>query len=372
MNLVDLIKGHIGGDTLSQLASTLGTGTEQTQSVVDAAVPTVLAGLTHVASTPEGAQRLNAAMEGLDERAAGNTSASGGVLGSLMGSGMLSSLSGAFGKFTGLAGGEITALLAIIGPSILGVLRGQKENLGLDAGGVANLLSQQKQNIAAAMPSGLSSALSSVPGIGGLLGGAKSAIGGAARATGDAARYAGSEARSAVNAITPQRSVLPWAVGALAILAVALIVWKAMNSSTTPVVQSPPAVAPGRPMATLGDAIPAGAQLPADPLAAATTKINDSMKSATDTFTSITDSASADTALPKLHDFSTQLDSIKMLADKQPASGKTQISSLVKPMVEKLNPLIDKAMALPGVSDKISPIVTEIRTKLDSLTATPM
>ena len=52
MNLVDLIKGQIGGDTLSRLGSTLGTSTEETRTAVDAAIPSVLAGLTHVASTP--------------------------------------------------------------------------------------------------------------------------------------------------------------------------------------------------------------------------------------------------------------------------------------------------------------------------------
>jgi hypothetical protein len=383
MNLVDLIKGHIGADTLSQLGSTLGTGTDQTRAAVDAAVPSVLAGLSHLASTPQGAQRLDSALGALDERAPVNTDAGGGILGSLLG-GMHSNLAGALGKFSGLSTGSITAMLAMIGPMILGALKRQKESLGLDAGGVANLLSQQKQNIASAIPSGLSNALGSIPGIGGILGAAKSAVGGAAgsaaratedaaRSVGNEARYVGSEARNAIGAVAPHRSVLPWAIGALAVLALALILWKAVTSSTpsAPVAQAPPAPTVGQKMANLADALPAGAQLPADPLAAATTKINDSIKSATDTFSSITDSASADTALPKLRDFSTQLDSIQSLTDKLTASGKSQVSSLLKPMVDKLNPLIDKAMALPGVSNKISPVVNDIRTKLNSLTATP-
>jgi hypothetical protein len=375
MNLVDLIKGQIGGDALSQLGSTLGIGTDQARSAVDAAIPSVLAGLSHVASTPDGAQRLNAALDGLNERTAAGNGGSGGLLGSLMGGGMLSSLSGALSKFSGMASGSVTSLLAMIGPMILGVLKRHKDSAGLDAGGVANLLSQQKQNIASAIPSGFGNLLSGVPGIGGLLSGAKSAVGSAAAATGDAARYVGDAARdtarSAVGAITPQRSVLPWAIGALALLAVGLILWKAMSGGTAPVTQAPaPSVSTPK-VPSVPDAIPAGAQLPADPVATISTKLTDSMKAATDTFTSITDSASADTAIPKLRDFSSQLDSIKTLADKLPAQSKQQVSAWLKPMVDKLNPLIDKAMALPGVSDKINPVVTDIRTKLESLTAIP-
>jgi hypothetical protein len=383
MNLVDLIKGHIGADTLSQLGSTLGTGTDQTRAAVDAAVPSVLAGLTHLASTPQGAQRLDSALSALDERAPASTDGGGGLLGSLLGS-MHPNLASALGRFSGLSAGSITAMLAMIGPMILGALKRQKESLGLDSGGLANLLSQQKGNIASAMPAGLGNALGNIPGLGSVLGSAKSAVGNVAgsatRATEDAGRYVGNEARfvgsqarNAVGSVAPGRSVLPWALGALAALALGLLLWRAATTShpSAPVAQAPPVQSIEPKPVNPPDAIPAGAQITADPLAAATTKITDSIKSATDTFTSITDPASADAALPKLRDFSSQLDSIQSMTDKLTAPGKAQISSTLKPMVDKLNPLIDKAMAVPGVSDKISPVVTEIRAKLNSLTATP-
>jgi hypothetical protein len=375
MNLVEQLKGQIGGDTLSRLAGAIGAGTNETRGAVDAAIPAMLAGLTHVASTPEGARKLDDAVETVgDNPAAVNADGGGGILHSLMGGGLLSGLSGALSKFTGLGGGSISSLLAMCGPMILGFLKRQKTSLGLDAGGVANLLSSQKQNIAAAMPAGLGSMLGSVPGLGalsGMLGGAKDASGRAVGATERAVGSAGSAVRGAANSITPPRAnIMPWAIGAAAVLILGFIVWKATHStpSPTPAPTASNTPAAPNPPPSLSDAIPAAAQLPAANVTELSTKLTDTMKSATDTFTSITDSASADTALPKLQDISKNLGSMQDQVTALPATAKTQIQSTLKPLFEKLDPLMDKAAALPGVGDKINPLITDIRTKLKALT----
>src|SRR6185436_2866833 len=115
--------------------------------------------------------------------------------------------------------------LGMIGPMILGVLKKQKSSLGLDAGGVANLLSQQKQNIASAMPSGLGNLLGSVPGIGSMLSGAMgSALGGASQTVGRAT----DAARTAVGAVERRASALPWVIGVAAVLLIGLFLWKTM------------------------------------------------------------------------------------------------------------------------------------------------
>src|SRR5262245_42109763 len=147
MNLVELVKNQLGGDALGQLGNLLGSSPEQTKSAVNAAVPTLLAGLGQLASTPDGARRLNAAVESADSGVVGNAaralSADGpsmvesgsGVLGSLFGHNMLSSLGGVLSKFSGLGLGSITSLLGAIAPMILGVLKKGKNEMGLDASG---------------------------------------------------------------------------------------------------------------------------------------------------------------------------------------------------------------------------------------------
>ena len=175
-------------------------------------------------------------------------------------------------------------------------------------------------------------------------------------------------ARRAVSAVTPRPSVLPWALGALALLALGLILWKAMQTTTPTVSQVPaPTPAPAMTPQSVTDAVPAAAQMSADSVTNVSTKLTDSLKSATDTFTSITDAASADTAAPKLRNFSTQLDSVKALKGKLAPQDKSQITTMMKPMLDKLNPLMDKALAVPGVNDRIGPLVKEIRDKLDSI-----
>src|SRR5437879_4974782 len=69
-NIVELISSQIGGST-NRLSSLLGESPERTQQLAGAAVPTLLAGLTHVASTPEGAHRLHNAIneQGPDQEA---------------------------------------------------------------------------------------------------------------------------------------------------------------------------------------------------------------------------------------------------------------------------------------------------------------
>ena len=67
-------------------------------------------------------------------------------------------------------------------PLVLGVLGKLKSSLRLDASGLASTLLGQKQNIVGAMPAGLGSALSSVPGLGSFLSSAGSAVSSAAGA----------------------------------------------------------------------------------------------------------------------------------------------------------------------------------------------
>jgi hypothetical protein len=82
------------------------------------------------------------------------------ALRSVLGGGGLSELGGNIGKTSGLSGKAVTTLLGLLAPIVLGVLRKLKHARGLDSFGLSNLLSSQRDNIAAAMPEGMGESFS--------------------------------------------------------------------------------------------------------------------------------------------------------------------------------------------------------------------
>src|SRR5262249_56757272 len=82
-----------------------------------------------------------------------------GSLRSLLGGSSLSALSGALGKFAGLNPSSSSSLLGMVAPMLMAILGKQSAEQGLNASGLANLLSEQKDHISAAMPSGFKDAL---------------------------------------------------------------------------------------------------------------------------------------------------------------------------------------------------------------------
>jgi hypothetical protein len=63
------------------------------------------------------------------------------------------------GQATGLSGDQSAQLLKLLAPAVLGALGKQASQGGLDAGGLASMLGQEKSNAQAAQPSLLVSLL---------------------------------------------------------------------------------------------------------------------------------------------------------------------------------------------------------------------
>ncbi|MGH7213476.1 MAG: DUF937 domain-containing protein [Tepidisphaeraceae bacterium] len=408
MNLVDLTKGQLGGPMLSKVAGMLGVSNDDARRATDVAVPSLLAMLSGLASTPDGARKLDAAVSQADEdmetavagareSAATGAEGAGGMLGSLFGGGALNGVASAISKFTGLAPGTITKLLGTLGPMVLGVLKGQKKSMGLDAGGMANLLASQKQNIAAAMPAGLGSMLSGVPGLGGLT----SMFGDAGARASDMARDAGGHVREtagaaydagragvadASRAVTAgASSAARWVIPVLVLLLLGAVAWALIERYTDrklAAIDQPALPRPAAPVVdgpetpardTTEGATAAAARIgdaATDSVQGMTTRVNDIFKSVTDSFTTITDPASAQAAVPKLRDATDKLGGLQTSMSALPADARNQVAGSIKTWADKLNPLIDKAMAIPGVGDRIGPVVKDMRSKLSALTGT--
>ena len=367
-NIIEVVKNQLGDAALGQLSSLMGESQDKTKTAVGATVPALLAGLTNLASKPEGANQLFSALGKQDTGLLGNFASLLGsqgnavaqqgnsLLGDLLGNNLLGSLVGVLSKFTGLGQGSTSSLIGTLAPLLLGLLSKHSQTQGLNASGLAGLLAGQKQNILAAMPAGLGSALGSVSGLSSFLGSARDTVG----ATADSAKAGVTDAaRSAVQTASTARSGMPrWLVPLIIVAALAFLISQFFKPKETqtpaqaPVAAQTPAEAPAAPQADIAGKFSTGV----------TGVVND----VTETLTGIHDAASANAALPKLQDASTQLDTLKGLWAQVPDAAKPAIKTALGAAVSKAEDLLGKATALPGVGDIIQPVATEILGKLKS------
>ena len=203
-NLVSLVMQFLTPDLVGRIATALGFDRNKVQSAISGAVPALLAAFNDVATQPGGAQKLaDAARQ--QTGSLGNFAsvlAAGGqssllekgsqMLSSLVGGQNQNALTDAVAKFTGLGQGASGSLLGMLAPIVMGTIGQHQSAAGaLDANSIAKLFAGQKDNFAAALPSGFGSLLSGT----GLL----SSLGDAART----ATAAGSEATRAAQSARP-------------------------------------------------------------------------------------------------------------------------------------------------------------------------
>jgi hypothetical protein len=379
-NLIALLERLLGsGDVLSRLGALIGASPEKTKATIGSAVPALLAGLVGVAQDPEGRKRLAAQVQDQDPSllddltGAGETSlinSGSRALSSLFGQDKVEGLTGAISGFTGLDRNSTGPLLGALAPVVMGVLGREQRAQGLDAQGLARMLGDQKEQIAAALPSGLAGALGAT----GLLDGVADRLGqGAGRAAqagqaavagaGGAAGAATSHATGAVAAARRSNgSPLRWVIAAVAALAVLWIGYQWLFR---------------------GDQM----QEAADKAGEAATQVGESAKNlmvgdvdigqevtgwfdgASAALNDVTDTASAEAALPKLNELGESLDKVGGLVEQLPAEGKSALAALVAAALPKLEALVAKASEVPGVADLIKPVADPMLAKLRAMTA---
>lgn len=390
-NLVSYLMQFLTPDVIARLAAALGLDTDKVQRGVAAAVPAVLAGLAGVAAQPGGAQKVadaarqqSGVLDNLGGLLSGGNQSSlvqsgSQLLSSLMGGNTSGALANAIGSYSGLGQNAGGSLLGMLAPLVMG---GIAKNAGSDltANGIAGMLAGQKDNIAAAMPSGLRDMLAGT----GLL----DSLGGAARsataAAGDAASRAAASATAAARTTTATAPVatrssnwLYWLLSALALLALLYYLFGRPAERTAE--QTPPA--PETPAQTeTQPQTPAPAETqtqtqPATPAAPSLTvggvdigkQVTDAMAGLETTLNGVTDAASAQAALPKLQTATDAFDKVGGVLGQLSAEQKTMLSGLVKPGLTSLNTLFDKVLAIPGVSDVLKPTIDALKAKLATL-----
>jgi hypothetical protein len=183
-------------------------------------------------------------------------------------------------------------------------------------------------------------------GYGGAARTATAAAGQTARVTTSAARAIGDRGQRALSL-----NWLYWLIPLLAILAVLiyLFAWPTEQVVVQPGV-------PAIPSLTVG-----GLDIRKE--------VTDSITNLRSTLAGITDAASAQAALPKLREVTTQIDKVDGLVGQLSAEQRKALAGLVNPLMPSLNQLFDKVLAIPGVAELLKPTIDSLRAKLAVLTA---
>jgi Bacterial protein of unknown function (DUF937) len=194
----------------------------------------LLAGLSDLVATPAGTSQLsrslsqqpgsspadllrNTGQQGLAETGAN-------MLSGLFGGRTMDTMAQAVGKFAGIGDGGGKLLLSILGPMVLGALGQQQRSAGLDTDGLASMLRSQKDQITAAIPSGLANQL----GAAGLIDRAEAGLRSGAAA---AAAGAGRVASASQQAGTWASPTTQWPYWLAALVVLAGLGWYTQSSA---------------------------------------------------------------------------------------------------------------------------------------------
>jgi Bacterial protein of unknown function (DUF937) len=377
MNLVSLAMKFVTPEMLLKLAGATGLQGMIVQKALGAIVPAILGGLIGKASKPDGARSLFDMLGNQDPgilgKLGGMIGGSGqadlvkqgtGLLGSLLGGGAASSLTGTVAKFAGIGDGPAGALMGMLAPAILGTVGQEARNAKLDAGGLASLLAGQKDNISAAMPAGFSDMLkgaglgdSLLSGLGGMTGAAghaasqaaghvTSAAGNVGNVAGRAATGASDLARGAAQSSMASMGWLKWVAG---LAAIALLGWY-----------------------FLGRTPPSTIAIPTFPkIMSGSTDVGSQMGGVlgtlSTTLASVRDADGAKTALPKLQAVVGDVDKISDLAGKLPGDGRKVLATAVSGAMPGISSSMTALLAIPGVAAILKPVIEALQNKLGAL-----
>ena len=366
INLVSLVMQFLTPDMIGRIASALGLDRNNTQTAIGAAVPGLLAALSGVAAQPGGGQKLVEAAR-KQSSTLGNFASmigTGGktsliekgsqMLSSLLGGRDQTALAGAVGNYAGLGQGASGSLLGILAPVVMGTIAQQQSTRSLDASGIAGLLASQKDNIAAALPTGFGNLLGGTGLLDSLGGAARTATAAgsdAARAATTAARAVDDAGRRAAGAASS--TSLKWLYWLIPLLAIAALLYYLFARPAEQVVQQGVTPAQG---VTVGGVDVAK-------------QVTDGISNLRSALTGVTDVASARAALPKLQEVTAQIDKVGGVVGQLSAEQRRVLAGLVNPSMPALNQLFERVLAIPGVAEILKPVIDALKAKLAVLAA---
>lgn len=366
-NLVSYMMQFLTPEMIGRIAAALGLDRDDAQTGISAAVPALLAAFSSAADRPGGAQRLADSVRrqsGVLDNLASMIGGSGqssliergtSMLSSLLGSQERSALSGAISRYAGLGQNASTSLLGMLTPLVMGAIGKQIGTRSLDASSVTGLLASQKDQIAQALPSGMSRMLAGT-GLLDSLAGATGSAAAAAAAAGQGGRAAATTGQHAQYASSATRSAVPtWIYWALPIVVIAGLLWYLFADRIEQLAERQPTPAP--------TIVVGGVDV--------RKQVDDSMAQVRTSLAGVTDVESAKEALPRLQAAMSQIDKVDATVGQLPADQRKVVSGMVTSAMASIDQMIDKVLAIPGVADVLRPTTDNLRTKLAQLSGQP-
>lgn len=253
-------------------------------------------------------------------------------------------------KFAGIAAGPAKNLLSLLAPLILSTIAKQLSGKSLTPATLSGFFAEQAPHINAALPPGFS--LANIPGF----------------------STATTAPKPAASTAPAESSGLPgWLLPLVGLALLGGLAWYFFGGQ--PAVQVEPA-APvvnrtdvPKPDVPKVDVPKVNVAVPALPdTAKLGTDLTGIFTSLTDILGGVKDVPTAETAAPKLTELPTKLDGIKALWDKLPDAGKSAITKIAVDHLGQIKDLVTKVLAIPGVSEKLKPVLDTILAKLTAFT----
>lgn len=153
-NLVEQILQQMGGETIGQMGKQLGAQPEQMQVAIGNALPLLLDALARNSSNEQGASALAGALDrdhdgGILDNLGGLLSnpeagQGAGILGHIFGN-KQQNVESTLSRASGLTSGSTGKMLMMLAPIVLGYLGRKKRKENLNQGGLADILSGNRQ-----------------------------------------------------------------------------------------------------------------------------------------------------------------------------------------------------------------------------------
>jgi len=154
--LLDMLANQLGDTQIQQLSRTVGADEGQVRTAVAGALPLLVSALADNAREPKGAEALAGALErdhdgGLLDQVSdflgqGKTDDGFGILGHVLGNRRSAAEQG-IGRASGLDGAKVAQLLALLAPLVMGALGRVKQERGMGAGALSDLLGQEREQV---------------------------------------------------------------------------------------------------------------------------------------------------------------------------------------------------------------------------------
>ncbi len=355
MNLVEMLKEQLMGDVGKKLGGMIGAKESDMGKILGAGLPSVLSGMGSMASTKSGADKLAKTINGMDSNDFGDLgkmlgsnamSGGGGMLSGLLGGSVVDGIATVVAKFTGINVAIVKSALGYLAPMVLATVGSSFQGANPDGAAITKLFDEQKGNISAAMPKGLS--LDSITGFQSLAANVSSS-----------ANQVASEAGSGLGKL-----LVPGAVLA-AIVAAAIFFFT--NGKKEAEVAPDRRTDANRPAAgVMQEATSTVNQAASAATDTVKSSIDGMMDGLTSTLSAIQDSQGAEAAMPSLKDLASKVDGLGLSISALPDAQRTMMGGIIKAKLELLSPIMEKISALPGVGDALKALLLQLKEKLSS------